>query len=159
MANLASCPKCQKAIAMPDDADPQSWVRCPLCGGQYQLHAAIAIVLPSLEVISQPSDQQPADAPTAAAAAHPPDFPTMHEVSPHLATHFAAIPHAEALAHRPSPNQKNLLFELGKIVLGGMAGLLLGYAILFWGFRVDPFHLAKNLPAPLVPHKLAEPAQ
>ena len=83
----------------------------------------------------------------------------LNEVSPHLATHFAAIPHSETIAHRVSRKPKNPVLELGKIVLGGMAGLLLGYAILFWGFRVDPFRLAKNLPTPLVPQKLAEPAQ
>lgn len=158
MAHIATCPKCQKAISTPDAADAQTWVRCPLCGSQFQLHAALEIVPPSLDIIAPPNDQQPADTPTAAAPTHVPNFPTLHE-SPHLAEHFAAIPHSATVAQRLSQKQKNLLIELLKIVVGGMAGLVLGYAILFWGFQVDPFHFARFFPAGLVPQNLNPPAE
>lgn len=159
MANIVACPNCKKAGAAPEARDPQTWVRCPLCGSSYQLQAALEIVPPTLELIAEPSVQQSTEATTPAAAPHLPDFPMLNEVSPHLATHFAAIPHSENIAHRVSRKPKNPIVELVKIVLGGLAGLVLGYAILFWGFRVDPFHLAKTLPARLVPQKLEEPAQ
>ncbi len=157
MATIAACPKCRGAVAVGEAIDPQSSVRCPTCGAQYQLQAALEIVPPSLEVIAAPKDQ-PAHT-NASSETHAPDFPTLQEV-PHLATHFASIPHApESMAQRISPRQKHLLVELVKIILGGIAGLLLGYAILFWGFRVDPFHFAKILPTGLVPSNLNPPAE
>lgn len=159
MATIASCPNCHQAIAAPDAVDPQTWARCPLCGGQFPVQAALEIIPPSLEFIAAPNDQHPADAtPAPAASPHVPDFPKLHE-SPHLAEHFAAIPQSQTVPQRMARKPKSFLAELVKIVLGGMAGLLLGYAILFWGFRVDPFHLAKCLPTLLVPHNLNQPVE
>lgn len=41
-----------------------------------------------------------------------------------------------------------------KIAIGGLAGLFLGNAVLFWGFKVDLFNMAKHLPAFMVPEQL-----
>jgi hypothetical protein len=46
------------------------------------------------------------------------------------------------------------LREFLKIAIGGLAGLLLGNAVLFWGFKVDLFNMAKHLPAFMVPEQL-----
>ena len=40
------------------------------------------------------------------------------------------------------------------MTLGGVLGLAVGYGILLWVFKTDPFDLAKHLPAVLVPDGL-----
>ena len=47
--------------------------------------------------------------------------------------------------------------EMVKIVLGGFLGLAIGYGILLWGFKTDPFNLARYLPAAIVPDSVAAP--
>jgi hypothetical protein len=44
-----------------------------------------------------------------------------------------------------------------KIVLGGFLGLAVGYGILLWGFKTDPFNFARYLPAAIVPDSVATP--
>jgi hypothetical protein len=44
--------------------------------------------------------------------------------------------------------------EFLKIAIGGLVGLFLGNAVLFWGFKVDLFNMAKHLPAFMVPEQL-----
>jgi hypothetical protein len=46
------------------------------------------------------------------------------------------------------------LREFLKIAIGGLAGLILGNSVLFWGFKVDLFNMAKHLPAIMVPEQL-----
>jgi hypothetical protein len=46
------------------------------------------------------------------------------------------------------------LREFLKIAIGGLAGLILGNSVLFWGFKVDLFKMAKHLPAFMVPEQL-----
>jgi hypothetical protein len=50
--------------------------------------------------------------------------------------------------------RRNPIIELVMIIVGGAAGLVIGYGILLWGFKVDPFDLAKYLPASMLPEKL-----
>ena len=49
---------------------------------------------------------------------------------------------------------KNPLVMIGGIVVGGVLGLAIGYAILMWVFTKDPFSLAAKLPDFLVPAAL-----
>ncbi len=159
MATIAACPKCRGAVAVGEGdrsaiVGPLSDVRgsVPIASRAGNRSANFGSHRCNRKINRRPSTN-------ASSETHAPDFPTLHEV-PHLATHFASIPHApESLAQRLSPKQKHLLVELVKIILGGIAGLLLGYAILFWGFRVDPFHFAKILPTGLVPSNLNPPAE
>ncbi len=50
---------------------------------------------------------------------------------------------------RPRPNKKpkNAAAEIIKIVLGGVAGLVIAQAIMWWGMKTDPFILAPKLPS------------
>jgi hypothetical protein len=59
------------------------------------------------------------------------------------------------LSERTSRRRKSSpLREFLKIAIGGLAGLFLGNAVLFWGFKVDLFNMAKHLPAFMVPEQL-----
>ncbi len=67
-------------------------------------------------------------------------------------------PQGEMVSHRQARKARNPFVDFLKIVVGGLAGLALGYAILFWGFKADPFGLAHYLPAALVPQDLNQPS-
>jgi hypothetical protein len=61
----------------------------------------------------------------------------------------------EATSPRSRRRRKsNPVREFLKIMIGGLVGLALGNAILFWGLKVDLFHMAKHLPAFMVPEQL-----
>jgi hypothetical protein len=80
MAHVASCPQCNHDLFVPDDADDESWAKCPECRAFFQLnraavrelpalllvesHAVTAAVSPSGDVPSSPSSatDQPPDA-------------------------------------------------------------------------------------------------
>jgi hypothetical protein len=55
---------------------------------------------------------------------------------------------------KSSRRRRNPLVELVKMIVGGIVGLAVGYAILLWVFRVDPFQLARYLPAAILPAQL-----
>ncbi len=97
----------------------------------------------------------------------------LHDESAHdadEAKHFQAKPvhsgttyaeHAEPFAAiddedgaRPRKKQRSFVFELAKILVGGVVGLAVGYAVLLWGFKIDPLGLAKMLPASVLPERL-----
>jgi hypothetical protein len=54
----------------------------------------------------------------------------------------------------PKKKKKSVVFELVKILVGGVVGLAVGYAVLLWGFKIDPLGFAKMLPASILPEKL-----
>jgi hypothetical protein len=54
----------------------------------------------------------------------------------------------------PPKRKKSIVFELVKILVGGLVGLTVGYAVLLWGFKIDPLGFAKMLPASILPEKL-----
>jgi hypothetical protein len=66
---------------------------------------------------------------------------------------------SDAIGGHPSDHSRRRrksspLREFLKIAIGGLAGLILGNAVLFWGFKVDLFNMAKHLPAFMVPEQL-----
>jgi hypothetical protein len=50
--------------------------------------------------------------------------------------------------------RRNPVVELALIVVGGIAGCAIAFGVLLWGFKVDPFDLAKYLPQSMVPEPL-----
>ena len=52
----SACPKCQKQVAIPDGAEPESRVRCPLCDAEYALSEALALAPPALILIDAEAD-------------------------------------------------------------------------------------------------------
>ncbi len=53
--------------------------------------------------------------------------------------------------------KRNPAAELVKMIVGGMVGLAVGYGILLYGFKVDPFNMARYLPAVMVPESIKTP--
>jgi hypothetical protein len=57
MIQLTTCPRCQRAVTLPEDVDVAASVRCPLCCAEYPLGEAIP---PALVVVSKPEATAPA---------------------------------------------------------------------------------------------------
>src|SRR5262245_369963 len=50
-----TCPNCSRPVTLPTAGDVESWVRCPLCRGEYRLKEALDYSPPALEVIPNPT--------------------------------------------------------------------------------------------------------
>ncbi|MCC7084217.1 MAG: hypothetical protein IT427_04330 [Pirellulales bacterium] len=59
-----------------------------------------------------------------------------------------------SIGRRKKKSGRNSVLEVAKILVGGGLGLTLGYAVLMWGFKKDPFKLAEILPEVIVPSAL-----
>jgi hypothetical protein len=60
---------------------------------------------------------------------------------------IGAAPAGRKPRPRPKKKPKNAAAEIIKIVLGGIAGLVIAQAIMWWGMKTDPFTLAPKLPS------------
>jgi hypothetical protein len=254
MLNSVTCPNCSRQVSLPVGGQGSTWVRCPLCRGEYQLQEAFDYVPPALEVILKPhsarASSAPYDAHHFANVARPqplqdqtiPDLLVNPELQGNAPTEFALAPelppqarsagltspvgtapalqtfatstnevvmsaadefsdelqlapelprpagraparaaglakHAPQVAVPPVPGQaagfmpgvtqwptsrpvkrrRNPVVEMVKIIVAGMAGLVIAYAVLIWGFKVDPFGLSKHLPPAILPEQLKTP--
>ena len=48
MPTISTCPRCSQMVSIPRGLDAATLVRCPLCGGEYPLGAAMDMVPPKL---------------------------------------------------------------------------------------------------------------
>jgi hypothetical protein len=58
MLNISTCPRCARAVTLPEKADTVALVRCPLCLSEYPLSEAIPptlIIVPKSECITPPA--------------------------------------------------------------------------------------------------------
>jgi hypothetical protein len=177
MGISATCPRCGRAVSMPTGATPSSQVRCPMCRSEFRLQEAFDFNPPVLEVIAGPVKQEATAAATATAAVErlaavqseraKPDqsIPELlinpekesWEFSSQGANQKATVGRGSNRPTGVRRRQRNPVAELVKIVLGGFLGLAIGYGILLWGLKTDPFNLARYLPAAMVPESLAAP--
>jgi hypothetical protein len=153
---------------MPDGGKADWQVKCPLCQDEFSLGEMLQRLPPALIVISGP-------APTVSAAAADDDFATMFagesgvtsgevfeldssdgEVPSFTlagdADHGAAVATAPSMSKvtplpRRKKKEKNVAAELMKIVLGGVAGLLIGFFLLLWVWKKDILNVAPKFPA------------
>jgi hypothetical protein len=169
---ISNCPKCTGQVTMPGDGKADWQVKCPLCEQQFSLGEMLEKLPPALIVISAPS-ANPMAAPLATKADD--DFAAIFageaegttggdifeldtadgETPSFIAADSSAGP---ALATAPSKaaittlprrkkKEKSIVNELLKIVLGGAAGLLIGYFLLLWVWKKDVLTLAPKFPS------------
>ena len=169
MPAISQCPKCDAAVSLPQGADPQSLVRCPLCDESYLLQAALDIAPPELIVLGG----------STAAGADASDVETAGDIeveapSAELAVNFdfgaeqtpANVSLPDDLAHRESDEldryaetyhskhrPRLLAKQIVGVLLGGLLGLAIGYVALLWigGPQKDFLQLGERLPAVLLP--------
>ncbi len=48
MPTISTCPRCSQMVAIPQGLDANTLVRCPLCGAEYPLDAAMDLIPPQL---------------------------------------------------------------------------------------------------------------
>jgi hypothetical protein len=56
MSRISSCPKCARLVTLPQGADAEAQVRCPLCGAEYRLADAMAGMPPELMLVGASAD-------------------------------------------------------------------------------------------------------
>ncbi len=149
---VVACPKCRDEVTVPPGASPEALVRCPLCWEEYALSEALRKLPPSLIVIDDAESGEYADS---SGAARP------------FAFEEAAAPKAAAPAQLrtvPRPRQqtsiKRVAIMLVMWVGGGVLGLSLGYLLIWWVIRKDPFELGppvSRIFAPIVPAEFRAP--
>lgn len=154
-----SCPKCNDQVSVPSSAPRSARVRCPLCQEEYDLADALAQLPPALIIVSAEVAEDPVlaavggmDAATGSHIGSEMD----HGFGGHLeggsSKEFSAGlldggPSRESLVSAPSPSfrsaprpkrqEKSMVGELVKIVLGGVVGIGLAILILWWAAGVD----------------------
>ncbi len=99
------------------------------------------------ELHSEQAEIEPSEEPL-----HWQDEPAIADAEPQQRVH-AFVPPEEPAGKKPK-KKKSLGGELVKIVGGGVIGLLVAYAILLWGLKVDLLGVAKFLPASILPEQL-----
>lgn len=161
MSTVANCPKCKTEIGIPEGVDLSRRARCPHCKSEFTLREAIDSAAKAGEEVSDEKKDSTAERPswkeklTKKWAAPVSD----QGVPDPLANAERGTgtdepwntPEGKTQAARRERKARNPVVELVKITLGGVLGLSIGYGILLWVFKTDPFDLAKYLPAVLVP--------
>ncbi len=158
---IASCPRCRESVLLPATASRRASVRCPLCLEEFLLAEVIDSLPPVLQVIDDPdAGSGPAEridtagaygllaegAESASSAA--PAF-SIDRVRDSTATPAAPSARRRSGPARPQKKKKSAAAEVIKIVLGGVAGLLIAQSLLWWmpwqDLRRDPFDIGPTV--------------
>jgi hypothetical protein len=172
---VAPCPHCGDSVTVPARARPTSRVRCPLCTSEFTLDDMLSKLPPALELLDEPAGAWHEGGLHAAQAGGDDDVATLVADGSHDDIGIAeAEPRAERptylgeetttetaprklkTAPRPKKPQKNMVLEVVKVVLGGLAAIPIAQLILWWAAGTDPMEtgpiIAKYVPA-VVPQK------
>jgi hypothetical protein len=158
---IAPCPKCHESVRIPPTASPQASVRCPLCLDEFLLAEAYQSLPPFLEVIEDP-EKGAASAESVVTTGDfglaSPDADDLPELAPAFSIdrsrEVSAVSSAPSTNRRRGPvrpqrKKKNPAVEVVKIVLGGIAGLVIAQLLLWWmpwqNLRRDPFGLGPSI--------------
>jgi hypothetical protein len=126
-------------VSIPTDVDPAALVRCPLCSGEYTLGEALSLAPPSLIPVSLPPATEPHEpvGEVTVDVQHEPE----HENEAAMAARQCPTVSAPARRRR---KPKSALQTLIEVVLGGLAGCLVGYYAL--AFYFGPEFRDRGLP-------------
>ena len=166
---VATCPECKDEVSVPVGVSAEAQVKCPLCGVEFSMARIVKQLPPELIVISDSSgrgsrsesaspfqikqgfkavESAPAGAfsfeEKSAPAGSKPTYAAdsdKGETKPTRST-------ARATA-RPSgrKNEKNMLFEVAKVVVGGLAAFPIVQLAVWWIGRTDPLDLGPKVGA------------
>lgn len=145
MMTIIACPRCADSVVLPLRASQRATVRCPLCQEEFPLAEVLDKMPPELIVVDDP-DAAAAGPLAGTAATAGGAVPLFVEPESNgggfapLSIEMAApgAPAAPTAARRRRPaaparrKPKNPVAEGVKIVLGGVAGLVIAQVILWW---------------------------
>ncbi len=165
--SIVSCPKCADSVVMPEGSSPAATVRCPLCQEEFQLSELLDAMPPALIVVEDPEAADQPAAPDSlffadSAADRPINLLDEVETDPQpraisigpLETSSApsttpSSGKGRRVAPRPQRKKKNPAVEVAKVFFGGVAGLVIAQALLWWlpwsNYRRDPFELGPKV--------------
>ena len=165
--SIVSCPKCADSVVMPEGASPAATVRCPLCQEEFQLSELLDAMPPALIIVEDPkAADQPAAPDSLFFADSAADRPInlLDEVETNSQPRAISIGPLETssapsttpssgkgrrVAPRPQRKKKNPAVEVAKVFFGGVAGLVIAQALLWWlpwsNYRRDPFELGPKV--------------
>jgi len=164
MPTISTCPRCSRMVAIPEGLDATALVRCPLCGAEYPLEAAMELVPPKLIPVEKSSlllghgaGEENKDSPHLFFALEENvepietiESPLDAEVCDLIAKHKQGTEDKIPNQTEPPPlrgrvrrKPKSLPRIFMEIIFGGVAGITIAYIALAWilGSRFD-------LPAP-----------
>lgn len=158
---IAPCPKCGETVRIPPSAGPRASVRCPLCQEEFRMAEVLDSLPPMLEITDDPDQATDPDVLTQSTAEYglapldgetaPKDAPAFSIDSSRDASATAPVTAAKRRKGpvRPQRKTKNPAAEVVKIVLGGIAGLVIAQLLLWWmpwqDLRRDPFALGPSI--------------
>lgn len=158
---IASCPKCGEPVRIAPSASPRASVRCPLCQEEFLMAEVLDSLPPMLQITVDPDQSTDRDV-LAPSTGEYGLAPLEAETAPKAAPAFSIDSSRDALATapataakrrkgpvRPQRKKKNPAAEVLKIVLGGIAGLVIAQLLLWWmpwqNLRRDPFALGPSI--------------
>jgi hypothetical protein len=136
---ISTCPRCQKQVSVPAGVDATALVRCPICDAEYALSEALAWAPPALIPLASAAAEESTPVPHDAHDEDTHDSEPLNEAA--LAARQCA---AVSPPTRRRRRQKSTLQTLIEIVLGGLAGCLVGYYAL--AFYFGPEFRQRGLP-------------
>jgi hypothetical protein len=148
MSATSTCPKCLRQVTIPDGADLAATVRCPLCGGEFSLHDALAPLPPELIMVQHPETTEAAGNAGAESASDDEYALASDEYS--IASDHASVEEGPStisfaegpVSFRPLRKPKPTWQAIFEIVSGGLAGTLFAYYALAW-YQGPAFDLPK----------------
>jgi hypothetical protein len=148
---IVSCPKCREQVLSPESSDPDLAVRCPLCLEEYAMGEILAKLPPALILVGDVAEELKVgggvaefeestsfmsgdrDETESRAAVAAFEFKT----SPPPPQPAKKLPRVESSV-RPARRRKSVVGEMAKIAAGGVIGIGIAQAILWWGLHLDP---------------------
>ncbi len=173
---IAACPYCGEQVLVPVAIDGNARVACPLCQSTYSFAEVklppqlIVLDGPALVPLAERAAMPPISGEQAAleramAETYEPAYSLVQDAidappapgfdfgpEPSASTRFESRPIRAASGTRANSRHRNVGVEFVKILLGGMAGLIIAQGILWWlpgDWRRDPLGLAPQLPGSL----------
>jgi len=145
---IVRCPRCRDDVSVPAGATGRALVRCPLCLEEYLLAEALANLPPPLVIIGGEVLDEAIAAPGAedeAAEERGYQLAGVFEgrrTAEHAPAAAVAMPRPMSRsALRPRQRSSGGVFLLVNYVVGGVLGLAMGLAVLWWGLARDPLEL------------------
>jgi hypothetical protein len=150
---VAPCPACRENVTVPIDARPESIVRCPLCSAECRLAAFLSQLPPPLIVVADAeltADEAPAEALFGARAASDGEsvaidtgeardssesIPAFDFASGSADVEAPSVP--RDVPRRAARRQKNMAWEMAKIVGGAILAVPAAQIILWWFVPYD----------------------
>jgi hypothetical protein len=160
---IVQCPRCRDEVTVPARAQAKSLVRCPLCLEEYLVGEALDELPPMLEVLDGSDGGEEADLVPVGGSAHEAAFAVggmgseyrvagggferALDASPAAGT---SVARPGVKGARPKRKEKSIVWEMMKIVAGGLIGCILAPLVLWWGFGNDTLNIGPKV-APFAP--------